>query len=311
MKKAIEIKCAHCGKPVRRSHGRINENRKFGWKVYCSRKCQGKHKKTRKNIVCEWCGKKFWRIISNISPHNYCSQSCAAIANNRKCLKGHAKIEPKLKICKECDKRFKKNTGNKYYCSRKCRNKAENYTPKELLSIIENTFKKLGRVPAKRELLGGTDKACVKSFGSWNNAVAATGLTPNRSHDNRMYKRSNAKSLDGHLCDSISELLVDNWFHKNNILHERDAHYPETNHKTDWIIPTEGKKVFVEYFGLANDSPRYDRTIKEKRKLCQKNKISLITIYPRDLYPKNFLEDNLKRKFKYFINGGVGRGAGT
>ena len=140
MTKSIEISCTHCGKLVCRSRGRINENRKFGWKVYCSQKCECSHKKRRVSFICEneFCKKTFERKPNDISPHNYCSQSCAAIANNRKCLKGRAKIKPKLKTCKECGKRFKKNTGNKYYCSRKCRNKAENYTPKELLSIIKN-----------------------------------------------------------------------------------------------------------------------------------------------------------------------------
>jgi hypothetical protein len=183
----------------------------------------------------------------------------------------------------------------------KCRREAERCTPKELLNIIKIAFKKSGRVPARREMLKGRDKACVKIWGSWNNTIIAAGLQPNRSHSQRMYKRVKAKAIDGHLCDSISELLIDNWLYKNNILHERDVNYPETHHKADWGISTRNQKIFVEYFGLANDSPRYDRAIKEKLGLCQKNKIYLISIYPKDLYPKNFLEDNLKKKFKNFL----------
>ncbi|MBI4160274.1 hypothetical protein HY504_03845 [Candidatus Wolfebacteria bacterium] len=140
--------------------------------------------------------------------------------------------------------------------------------------------------------------ACIKLFGSWNNAIIAAGLQPNRSHSQRMYKRILTKALDGHYCDSISELLIDNWLYKNKILHERDVHYPKTHHKADWAVSIGSRKIFVEYFGLANDSPRYDRSIKEKKKLCHKNKISLISIYPKDLYPKTFFEDNLKEKFK-------------
>ena len=109
------------------------------------------------------------------------------------------------------------------------------------------------------------------------------------------------KALDGHYCDSISELLIDNWLYKNKILHERDAHYPGTHHKADWGILIGNQKIFDEYFGLINDSPRYDRSIKEKRKLCKKHKISLISIYPQDLYPKNFFEGNLKEKFEKAI----------
>jgi len=118
-----------------------------------------------------------------------------------------------------------------------------------------------------------------------------------------MYKRTNAKALDGHLCDSISELLIDNWLYKNRILHKRDTHYPGTHHKADWAIIIEKQKIFVEYFGLANDSPRYDRAVKEKKKLCLKNKIPLIAIYPKDVYPLKNANEKLKEKFKNFLNG--------
>ncbi len=80
-----------------------------------------------------------------------------------------------------------------------------------------------------------------------------------------MYKRSRAKASDGHSCDSISELIIDNWLTENNISHQVDVLYPKTEHKADWSIETNREKVFVEYFGLAGDSARYDQTIKEKK----------------------------------------------
>jgi hypothetical protein len=182
-----------------------------------------------------------------------------------------------------------------------CFSSARLYNKEKLIKIIKETAKKLKRVPARREFLGGINRACVRIFGSWNNAVTEAGFIPNRSHNDRMYKRIIAKAKDGHLCDSVSELLIDNWFYENKILHERNAHYPNTNHKADWKIFVKNKEIFVEYFGLANDSPRYDRCIKEKEELCYKNKISLIAIYPKDLYPKNFLESNLKNKFREYL----------
>lgn len=302
MAKLIKNGCTQCGRPVYRSHGRMNENRKFGWKVYCSRKCEYEHKSKGQLLSCENCGKRLRRPPHAISPHNYCSSSCAAIVNNRKCLKGHAKIKPKLKTYIECGERFRKSMGNKKYCSMKCKNKAERYMPEELLSIIKNTFKKLGRVPAKRELSRGADKACVKLFGSWNNAIIAAGFKPNRSHSQRMYKRIITKAADGHPCDSISEAVIDNWLVKNNISHKRDICYPTTNHKADWEILIGDKKIFVEYFGLANDSPRYDRAIKEKGRLCERHEIPLISIYPKDIYPLKTTDKNLKEKFKKFLN---------
>jgi len=137
------------------------------------------------------------------------------------------------------------------------------------MNIIKGIVQKLGRVPARREA-EKINKPCVKIFGSWNNAISAAGFIPNRSHDDRMYKRINAKAIDGHLCDSVSELLIDNWFYQNGILHERDVQYPRTFHKADWKILRNDKEVFVEYFGLVNDSPRYDRSIKQKKALCKK-----------------------------------------
>ena len=288
----VKVKCAFCGKEFFRSKGRFNEAKKIGWKQYCSWKCLSRDKIKRKVLYCENCGKHFSRAPNDISPHNYCSHSCAMIVNNKRYSR--RRLKPVLKICAKCGEQFKKSTGNKKYCSMRCRNEAERYAPNELLNIIKNTFKKLGRVPARREILKGVDKACVKLFGSWNNAIIAAGFQPNRSHSQRMYKRTNTKALDGHLCDSVSELLIDNWFTKNNIGHERNVSYPDTNHKADWGINFKGKTIFVEYFGLAKDSPRYDRSIAKKKTLCCKHKIKLIEVYPWDLYPKINLDTKLK-----------------
>ena len=46
-----------------------------------------------------------------------------------------------------------------------------------------------------------------------------------------------------------------------------------------------GKKIFIEYFGLANDLESYDKTINKKKTLCQKHGIKLIDLYAKDLFP--------------------------
>ena len=291
-----KVFCTNCKKPIYRSMGRFNENLKFRWNFYCSKKCEFQHKSKKQLLACENCNKSFTRSPSAISPHNYCSRSCAITINNRK----HLKRKTELKTCIKCGKKYKKSTSNIKYCSLFCRRKAGQRTPEELIKIIKETAKKLKRVPARREIDKIHD-SCRKIFGSWNNAVLAAGLQPNRSHENRMYKRMITKAKDGHCCDSISEAIIDNWLNKNNISHERDVSYPNTHHKADWVVLIGNKKIFTEYFGLANDSPRYDRAIEEKKKLCYKNKIALIAIYPKDLYPKEFLEKNLKNKFKKFL----------
>ena len=292
----IKVKCAFCGKEFFRRKKQFNEAKKFDWKQYCSWGCLSRDKLKRQILFCENCDKRFSRAPNDISPHNYCSQSCAAIVNNKRYPKPHP--EPKFKICVKCGKQFRKSTGNTKYCSIKCRKETEWYDRKKLLEIIRNTTQKLKRVPVRREVRG-IDKACGRFFGSWNNAIIAAGLLPNRSHSQRMYKRTNTVALDGHLCDSVSEALIDNWLTKNNILHERNVTYPKTNHKTDWAVFVRGEKIFIEYFGLANDSPRYDRAIREKKNLCRKYRLQLIEIYPQDLYP----EKNLSRKLEDKLRG--------
>jgi hypothetical protein len=291
-----KVKCAFCGKEFFRRKEQFNEAKKFGWKQYCSPECLSKSRTKKQMLVCENCGKRFSRVLNAISLHNYCSRSCAAKVNNKK----YPKRQAKLRICIKCGTKFRKNTNNIKYCSLSCRRKAEQRIPEELIKIIKETAKKLKRAPAKREINTIQD-SCRRIFGSWNNAILAAGLQPNRLDSQRMYKRTSTVALDGHFCDSISEFLIDNWLYKNKILHERNAHYPKTHHKADWAIIIEKQKIFVEYFGLANDSPRYDRAIKEKRKLCHKNKIPLIAIYPRDIYPKEFLEKSLQNKFKKIL----------
>lgn len=145
---------------------------------------------------------------------------------------------------------------------------------------MQNAAYTLGRTPAKREARDIV-YACVYYFGSWNNAISAAGLAPNRSHNQRMYRRVMTQAKDGHRCDSISEALIDNWLTDHGIAHERDVAYPVTRHKADWKIG----EIFVEYFGLAKDSARYDRATKEKQALCKKLGITLLALYPDDIYP--------------------------
>ena len=272
----------------------IKENARLGHNLYCSKECQFDYRKTGKLLVCDnsICKEGFYRAKNDILRYNYCSQSCAATVNNQKYPKW-----PK-KYCAICEKEFKNRDSE--YCSSKCgwsatrryRISKSKYSQKQIISKIKSFYKKYNRVPAKRETVELVSCATNK-FDSWNNAIIAAGLTPNRSHDNRMYRRSRTKANDGHLRDSVSESIIDNWLHKNKIPHFRNAAYPNTNHLADWGI--NNNKIFIEYFGLAKDSPRYDRSIKEKQKLCRKHKIKLTEIYPKDLYPKNLLDQKLAR----------------
>jgi len=279
-----EVECKNCKKKFFRDKGHVNENLKLGHNFYCSRSCEYRNKTTAKTLICENCSKDFIRGLKDISRHNYCSRSCAATVNNQK----FPKRELGYKICNnpKCNRDFR---GRKKYCSSECSAwKRKYYTPELMLNTVRMACKALGRAPVKREFVE-MDKAYRKHFGSWNNLLISAGLIPHRSHDHRMYKRVNTKAADGHLCDSISEAIIDNWLTKHGIVHVRGSRYPGANFLADWTIGD----TFVEYFGLAKDSPRYDREVKRKRRFCLRKDIKLIEIYPIDLYPKISLENKL------------------
>ncbi len=281
----IKVGCSFCQKQFLTKRAYFIFNKEVGYHSFCSKKCEGEYRKTGKWLTCnnKNCGQKFYRILSGISPFNYCSKTCAAIVNNQKYPKWP------VKYCKKCNKPFRREGSP--YCSIECGKFGRfKYTKEELVNLLKKHFDESSRVPARRELPEISHKA-TNLFGSWSNALIAAGLIPHRSHDNRMYKRLLGKAKDGHKCDSISEIIIDNWLAENKIPHSRDAHYPTTNHKADWAV--KNSNVFIEYFGLAKDSPRYDREVKLKKKLCRQNNIKLIEIYPKNLYPINRLDEIL------------------
>ncbi|MDP3696570.1 MAG: hypothetical protein Q8R55_00895 [Candidatus Taylorbacteria bacterium] len=281
MRGLLKVTCRNCRKPFYQRKNHVKENIKLGHGLYCSKTCQFDYRKTGKWLYCQnsSCKKSFYRAKNDILEHNYCCQSCAAIVNNQRYPKW-----PK-RYCIICKKEFK-NRDSKY-CSSRCgwstiqNYRQPKYTQAQIVSIIKKYYQRHKRTPAKREIPELTSRT-PHIFGSWNNAINAANLTPNRSHDDRMYKRLIGKARDGHKCDSVSEILIDNWLHKNKIAHSRNVSYPDTKHIADWAV--NNNDIFIEYFGLAKDSPRYDRGINKKKRLCKKHGIKLIDIYPEDLY---------------------------
>ncbi len=285
----VKVFCKTCKRLILRLRGRVNENKKLGHNFYCSKLCEYKSKTKKRILVCgnALCERVFKRSQGYVSTHNYCSQSCAATVNNKK----FPKRGPVFKVCanRTCENQVK---NSRVYCSQSCLDVVkQKYTPQNVIDAIRLTARELRRVPSRREMKRVVD-ACIRFFGSWNKAVAVAGFQPNRSHNQRMYRRSITKAFDGHLCDSISEAIIDNWFTVNKVLHKREVAYPGTNHKADWGL--KENEVFVEYFGLAKDCRRYDLTIEEKRGLCRRHNIRLVEIYPSDLYPNIRLDEKFK-----------------
>jgi len=162
------------------------------------------------------------------------------------------------------------------------------HTPsnKELLMRIIKFYNNHGRIPFKREF-NSTYREYKEKFGSWNNAIKLAGFQTNPVKFAKKYY-----SADGHLCDSLAEKIIDDYLFHHKIIHEKNIPYPE-NHKltADFRV----NNIFIEYFGLANEVKGYNQTIKRKRVICKKYHLTLLEIYPRDLFSKNKLQNKFKK----------------
>lgn len=142
------VKCYHCKNIFLRPKFRIQENKKLKHNHFCSKDCLIKSKITSIDLICEnsLCGKPFRRAPHSISKCNYCSQSCAAIVNNKK----YPKWNKPPKICAYCKREFKGY--GKLYCSIACKHGSQRpYTNESLIEDVKLLAKNLGRVPSKRD----------------------------------------------------------------------------------------------------------------------------------------------------------------
>jgi len=279
----IKIKCAFCGKNFLRPAGRANEAKKFDWNQYCSKKCQNKARLRRIEKICSNpdCSKNVSRELGQFKRSKsgwiFCSRSCAVSFNNSE----FPKRKKKIKKCNYCNKEF---SGNKKYCSKECKDRAQIINEKELLQQIRRFYQKNKRIPLKRE---SSHYGAIRSrFGAWNKAIEAAGFKPNP-----ILFAKKCIANDGHKCDSLAEKIIDDWFYARKIKHERKIPYPDDKSLTvDFVI----KNKWIEFFGLVGAIKRYDQLIQKKRRISKKHDLSLIEIYPKDLFPINRLEEIIK-----------------
>ncbi|OGH07588.1 MAG: hypothetical protein A2W22_00960 [Candidatus Levybacteria bacterium RBG_16_35_11] len=166
-----------------------------------------------------------------------------------------------------------------------CKHKAQSLNKEYIVKEIKSFFKKTGRIPLKREFYSYS--AARNHFTNWSNAIKAAGFEPNTVTFAKKWIAN-----DGHECDSLSEKIIDDWLYARAVEHKRSVVYP-SNHKltVDFLIGD----YWVEFFGLYKQHKRYDRLRKEKLKIAKANKIALIGIYPKDLFPINKLDKVLAR----------------
>src|SRR3989344_1130973 len=101
----IDVSCSHCGGKFSRYKGRVNEAVKFGWRQYCSPKCQFKARINGEYKICQTCSKNIWRTPKetkkNLTGRYFCSTSCSAIFNNP--LRVRAKKPLKVCVVENCN----------------------------------------------------------------------------------------------------------------------------------------------------------------------------------------------------------------
>lgn len=279
----VKIRCGRCNQKFQKYKGRVNEALKFGWKQYCSPKCQFETRLTGSNHICQTCGKTVWRTPKETRASKtqrfFCSTSCAAIFNNN--LRSEAL--PK-NFCRhpDCNKRIPRD---QLYCSQLHGTFSRKRTPeslkKEVLQKIKK-FKKLnGRIPVKKEMYGPYGKA-RDVFGTWNKAIEAAGFQSNPVMFAKKYV-----ARDGHVCDSLAEKIIDEWMCSNGISHQRSVPYPEFSKLScDFVVG----KFFIEFFGLDGEHREYTKHVHKKRRLAKKYNLKLIELKPIHLFPKNKLD---------------------
>jgi hypothetical protein len=90
---------------------------------------------------------------------------------------------------------------------------------------------------------------------------------------------------DGHLCRSLLERQVDDFFHDHGIAHEPEPHYPfdaehnPNGYRADWKL-SDG--TFVEALGFPND-PAYMAKAERKIELGARHRISIVTVTHADI----------------------------
>ena len=152
---------------------------------------------------------------------------------------------------------------------------------KELITDdIRSFYKKHGRIPLKKEYKHA--KAARLRFGTWNKAIIATGLEPNRE----IFAKKQLAN-DGHIVDSWSEKIIDDSLSKKKIKHKINYPYPGNK---PFTVDFKIREYWVEFFGLTGQLKRYDQLKKEKEMVARKYGLKLIKIYPKDLFPKSKLD---------------------
>ena len=272
------IRCDNCQIQFERSTGRYNEAIKFGWRQFCSTKCQSVAKGQTKACLCSnpTCKKSFARKLSQakLSKLLFCSHLCSAQYYGKISKKDHAHTCEMI----GCENIVTSDYLGKRFCSNECLKlfqKVSKYSMDSIVKIIQDLYYKHERIPVKYELQYLYEPA-RKLFGTWNKAIEAAGFDPNPVMFAKHYM-----AKDGHNCDSLAEKIVDDYLFARHVEHQIHVPYPFNNGmKCDFKI----KDTWVEIFGLSDQHHRYDELKQEKMRLIKENGLNFIQLNLREVY---------------------------
>lgn len=117
----------------------------------------------------------------------------------------------------------------------------------------------------------------------WTHILIDAGLADNGV---RLSRGTVLKAVDGHLCLSLQEKAVDDFFDVCGIGHTREPLYPfgeqlnpRTRRRADWLLE-DG--TFVEMWGMPKD-PAYAEKMREKTELAARHRLQLIGLTADDI----------------------------
>lgn len=118
-------------------------------------------------------------------------------------------------------------------------------------------------------------------------------LNGNSELDFRLKLKAEKRTSDGHYVRSRAELLIDNFFYNNGIVHayEKKLNIDEDMY-CDFYLPQN--KIYVEFWGMENDE-KYKERKKRKLELYSKHNFTLVELVDADL---ENLDEKLQTKLR-------------
>jgi len=162
------------------------------------------------------------------------------------------------------------------------------FIPNSDLSPINNSF--MSRVNKGKMIpmlinytkMGGIEHV-KEIFKTWFEALVYSGVL--QEGVQVLSRGIRCIAEDGHVCNSLDEMNIDNWLFHNKIKHSKEPFYPQDDEfnksgkrRADWLIGD----TYIEYFGLKGEN-FYDQKTLEKFSLADKKGFKLIGIFPEDI----------------------------